>query len=158
MEAIDCYEPGRTLRGIDELSWMPKSKYLVIQEKRAKKRELDAEIIGYQKSTPKLAVCGVATDPLYEKFKRLLSEWQEESMLMSSLTDMVMLQSYRAIIGMGPAAVRLILNELKHEPDYLFSALEAITEVNPVLSDDEGNLERMANDWIEWGRKEGVIA
>jgi len=57
MESIDCYEPDRILRGFDDLSWMPKSKYLVIQEKRAKIRELDAEITNYQKKTLRLNIC-----------------------------------------------------------------------------------------------------
>jgi len=157
MQADPSYEMDRTC-GRNELQWSPRSKALPQLKKRAKKQQYKADITDYQPMVVRLKVYKTTTDPLYEKFKRLLNEWQEESMLMSSLTDMVMLPSYRAIIGMGPAAVRLILNEFKHNPDYLFSALEAITEINPVPPEDEGNLERMAHDWIEWGRKEGIIA
>ena len=106
---------------------------------------------------PRVTACEVVTETLAKKFKRLLAEWQEESIVMSSITEMVMLPSYQAIIGMGPDAVRLILNELKHDPDYLFWALEAITGANPVLPEDEGNLNRMTNAWIKWGQESGII-
>jgi len=78
-------------------------------------------------------------------------------MFLSSLTEMVMLRSYQAIIGMGPDVVPIILKELKHDPDYLFWALEAITGDNPVLPEDEGNLDRMTDAWIKWGQENGKI-
>jgi len=115
-----------------------------------------ADIDEYHEHT--LRVCIVeAIDSLPQKFKRLLAEWREEAILMSSITEMVMLPSYLSIIGMGPPAVRLILNELKHDPDYLFVALEAITGANPVLPGDEGNLDRMTDAWIKWGQENDRI-
>jgi len=123
----------------------------------SKPYEYRTGILGYQETSRKINICEISTEPLYAKFKRLLNEWRKESMLMSSITDMVMLQSYQTIIGMGPAALRLILNELKHNPDYLFYALEIITETNPILHEEEGNLERMTKAWLKWGRREGII-
>lgn len=158
MEAInyDFYEKTRTPRG-NNLNWTPRSKYLEPPRKLTKKREYNTDTTDYQKATPKLNVCEVANKALYEKFKRLLNEWQEESIVMSSITEMVMLPSYQAIIGMGPAVVPLILTELKQDPDYFFWALEAITGDNPVLPEDEGNLDRMTNAWIKWGQDNGII-
>jgi hypothetical protein len=117
----------------------------------------ETNIIKYQRTKPRLAVCDIVNETLQEKFKRLLNEWQEESTFMSSMTEMVMLRSYQAIIGMGPDVVRIILNKLKQEPDYLFWALEAITGANPVLPENEGNLDRMANAWIKWGQENGKV-
>lgn len=154
--AIVSYEMNRTPKG-SELEWPKKSKILSRRKKPSKTLQYGADITNYQQATPRLNVCEVGTETLHEKFKRLLNEWQEETIFMSSMTEMVMLRSYHAIIGMGPAAVRLILNEIKHNPDYLFWALEAITGVNPVLPEDEGNLNRMTKAWIEWGRENGII-
>jgi len=156
MSPPEAYELDR-LSKIPEKDWWttPKSsyqKYFGLKRCKPYKPDIDE----YHEHTPRRCVVE-SNSLLHQKFKRLLKQWQEDSLLMSSLTDMVTLQSYRAIIGMGPAAVRLILNELKRNPDYLFSALQAITEVNPVLPEDEGNLDRMAKAWIEWGRTEGII-
>lgn len=153
---MPSYEMDRIPRGSD-LIWAPRPKYQSVPKKRSKRREYDAVFMDYRQNPPRLTVCKFPNESLYDKFKRLLNEWQEDSMLMSSVTDMVMLRSYQAIIGMGPDVVPMILNELKYNPDYLFWALEAVTEINPVFPGDEGNLKRMAKAWIEWGRKEGII-
>jgi len=153
--AIVSYEMNRTPKG-SELGWLKKSKILSRRKKPSKKLQYGADISNYQQATPRLNVCEVGTETLHEKFKRLLNEWQEEAIFMSSMTEMVMLRSYQAIIGMGPAVVPIIINELKQNPDYLFWALEAITGVNPVLPEDEGNLGRMTNAWIEWGQENSI--
>jgi len=70
---------------------------------------------------------------------------------------MALLRPYQAIIGMGMPVVPLILEELKREPDQWFWALEAITEENPVPGDALGNVRRMAQAWIEWGRGRGLV-
>jgi hypothetical protein len=154
MLAVD-YCACRTAKS-NEFNWLVTHKALpreIIHKRKYEQYLLD--ISKYRRTTRKLPECKVA-DPLLLKFKRLLAEWQEESIVMSSITEMVMLPSYQAIIGMGPDAVRLILNELKHDPDYLFWALEAITGANPVLPEDEGNLNRMTNAWIKWGQESGL--
>jgi len=141
-----------------EKNWWPtpKSPYQKYMRGIKRRRPYTPDIDEYHEHTPRLCVVET-TESLPQKFNRLLAEWQEESIVMSSITEMVMLPSYQAIIGMGPAGVRLILNELKHDPDYFFWALEAITGDNPVLPEDEGNLERMTNAWIKWGQENGII-
>jgi len=156
MEAIDLYEMNRTPRGTN-LNWIPRAKYLEPPKRRTHKHEYNSDITDYQKASLRLNICEIPSEAPYEKFNRLLNQWQEESIVMSSITEMVMLPSYQAIIGMGPAVVRLILNELKHDPDYFFWALEAITGDNPVMPEDEGNLDRMTNAWIKWGQENGII-
>jgi len=154
---IESYEIGRPSK-FPEKDWLPspKSAYQKYTRGLKRRRRNRTDIDEYHEHTPR--ICSVETiDSLPQKFKRLLAEWQEESIVMSSITEMVMLPSYQAIIGMGPAAVRLILNELKHDPDYLFWALEAITWANPVLPEDEGNLDRMTKAWIKWGQENRII-
>jgi hypothetical protein len=76
---------------------------------------------------------------------------------MSNTAQMAMLRSYQNIIGMGPDAVPLILEELRREPDHWFWALEAITLDNPVPPQDAGQLDKMALAWIAWGVNAGLI-
>jgi hypothetical protein len=70
---------------------------------------------------------------------------------------MAMLKPYQQIIGLGPAAVPLIRDELRREPDQWFWALEAITEQNPVPPEAMGKVRLMAQAWLAWGVQEGVL-
>jgi hypothetical protein len=92
------------------------------------------------------------------KFQTLASEWQCQHQAMSSITEMSMLPPYQKIIGMGEDAIPMILEQLRaegNEPDQWFWALRAITEVNPVAPEDQGNFLKMAQAWIRWGEGEG---
>ena len=100
-----------------------------------------------------------ASDPAEsrERFRRLASEWKEQSRYLSNTAQMALLKPYQKIIGMGWSAVPLILEELQRQPDQWFWALEAITDVNPVPTDAAGNVPLMAKAWVEWGRKRGLL-
>ncbi|MEX2119209.1 MAG: type II toxin-antitoxin system ParD family antitoxin [Pirellulales bacterium] len=93
-----------------------------------------------------------------QTFEALSKEWKAQTRFMSSFTDMAMLPTYQRIIGLGPVAVPWLLQELENDPDYWFSALEAITGENPVPEELRGNLEGMAAAWLEWGRVHGYVA
>ena len=92
-----------------------------------------------------------------ERFRRLADQWKEESQFMSNTAQMVLLHSYLGIIGMGPPAVPLILEELQREPDHWFRALEAITQENPVPPEAAGRVEMMAQAWIDWGKQKEYL-
>ncbi len=91
-----------------------------------------------------------------ERFRRLATEWKDQSRYLSNSAQMAMLPSYQRIIGMGPAVVPLILDELRREPDHWFWALEAITEQNPVPPEAMGKVRLMAEAWVRWGERQGV--
>jgi hypothetical protein len=91
------------------------------------------------------------------RFLRLKDEWKERSRFLSNTAQMAMLKPYQRIIGLGPAAVPLILEELRREPDQWFWALEAITDENPVAPEDAGDVQRMSEAWIRWGVREGLL-
>src|SRR5438067_9872776 len=93
-----------------------------------------------------------------ERFQRLAAEWKQRSRHMSNTAQMAMLRPYQQIIGMGREAVPLILEELQREPNQWFWALEAITAENPVPSEAAGNVGLTAQAWIDWGRKQGLLA
>ena len=91
------------------------------------------------------------------RFQRLRSPWKEQSRYLSNTAQMSMLGPYQRIIGMGTAAVPLILEELRREPDYWFWALESITEANPVAAEDAGRVQAMTAAWIRWGIERGYL-
>jgi len=83
-----------------------------------------------------------------DRFHRLRSQWKEQSRYLSNTAQMSILGPYQRIIGMGTAALPLILDELRREPDHWFWALESITEENPVPPADAGRVQAMAAAWI----------
>jgi hypothetical protein len=91
-----------------------------------------------------------------ETFRRLAAEWKSQAEFLTSPTAIAGLPAYRTIIAMGPAAVPLILGELRREPDHWFVALERITGEDPVPSDARGDIDRMAEAWLHWGREHDV--
>ena len=95
---------------------------------------------------------------LRDRFRRLSTEWKAKSRFLSNTAQMALLQPYQRIIGMGLPVVPLILEELRREPDQWFWALEAITEENPVPPEAAGKVRQMAQAWIEWGQRGGLIA
>jgi hypothetical protein len=100
----------------------------------------------------------VAGTELRERFEQLKDEWKAQSRYLSNTAQMAMLWPYQQIIGMGSAAVGLILAELHKETDHWFWALEAITGENPVPPEAAGKVEQMAKAWIDWGRRKGFFA
>jgi hypothetical protein len=71
-------------------------------------------------------------DAIGAKFARLAARWRDERGPESSITRISMHPAYQQIIGMGDAAVPLILQELERAPDHWFWALNAIIGVDPV--------------------------
>jgi len=92
-----------------------------------------------------------------ERFERLAEAWERDSAHLSSPIKMAMLSSYQEIIGMGPDAVTLILERLSSHPDHWFWALRAITGVDPVSSENVGRIDKMAEEWLRWGKQNGII-
>ncbi len=91
-------------------------------------------------------------------FQDLVREWRAARGATSSVTAISILPAYQRIIGMGDAAVPLILAELKSEgddPDHWFWALTAITGANPVNLEDQGDMLKMAESWLKWGEAQG---
>ncbi len=98
-----------------------------------------------------------ASPEIRESFQRLARQWKEQARFLSNSAQMAMLKPYQRIIGIGWPAVPLILEELRRDPDQWFWALEAITEENPVPKEAAGNVPIMAQAWVDWGMKQGLL-
>jgi hypothetical protein len=98
------------------------------------------------------------TDPsIAEQFRRLAQAWKEDTRYISSSTDIATHPAYQRIIGMGREAMPLILADLCKAPHQWFWALRAITGEDPVPATHKGKVREMANAWIEWGKRKGII-
>ena len=94
---------------------------------------------------------------LDREFERLNQEWMNTLPQGCDVSEMVMHPAYQRIIGMGPRAVPLVLRELERTQGHWFWALHAMTGANPVPEESEGNIQKMAVAWLDWGRGLGYI-
>lgn len=92
-----------------------------------------------------------------DRFAHLADRWQSETGHLSLVRKMVAHPAYLAIIGLGPAAVPLILREMRRSPDHWFVALQSITGVNPIRPEHAGDIEAMSADWLKWGEEQALI-
>lgn len=91
-----------------------------------------------------------------ERFEMLARKWREECAHLSAVREMVLHPAYQQIIGMGKDAIPFLLRELERQPDHWFWALWAITQENPVRPEHQGRVRKMAQDWLEWAKQEGI--
>lgn len=94
---------------------------------------------------------------LQARFEALAQRWRKETEFHSAASALFMHPAYQEIIGLGPAVLPLILADLEKTRDHWFWALRAITGENPVSTEDRGKVERMAEQWVDWGRARGLL-
>ena len=102
-------------------------------------------------------VAGHDTDEgLRVAFEELALSWATDTDHLSSPVRLTEHPAYRQIIGLGPAVLPLVLRDLAEHRRFWFPALNAITGENPVPDEAAGDVERMAEAWIGWGREHGL--
>jgi hypothetical protein len=104
--------------------------------------------LGFRDSVPDISL----------EFEKLKKTWKSEKRAFSSTSDYAVHPAYQGIIGLGESALPLILAELRRERDSWFWALAAISRENPVPPESRGNLEKMSEAWLAWGRVKGYIS
>jgi hypothetical protein len=94
-----------------------------------------------------------------EQFYQLANTWKQETGHLSNITTRAMHPAYQRIIGMGKEAIPLILEEFrKGKLDDWFWALYAITGDNPIAEEIAGDMDKMAEAWLQWGRETGYLS
>lgn len=95
-------------------------------------------------------------DATAEKFYSLANRWRRETGHFSVIARRYESPAYKAILDMREAAIPLILNQLKRDPDRWFSALEKLTGENPTK--DAVNFYEAVDRWVAWGIANEYIA
>jgi len=92
----------------------------------------------------------------FETFRELVDLWRRETWYQSSTNRRISHPAYLKIIGLGKQALPWILQELRQQPDYWFSALEAISrDPSPNTSASATNISTLRDAWLEWGKAHG---
>jgi hypothetical protein len=86
-------------------------------------------------------------------FGKLVDQWRRDTRMRSAADVMIMHPAYQQIIGLGPAAVPLLLEELSTRPNHWFWALKAITREDPAQGITA--FEEAVGAWLQWGRDHG---
>jgi hypothetical protein len=86
------------------------------------------------------------------KFRRLANKWIRQTRHLSAPSQKYLHPSYARIIGLGQCAVPFILKEIQQRSGDWFYALRAITGDDPVSDDMAGDIGRMSEAWLQWGR------
>lgn len=97
------------------------------------------------------------SDNLESEFEFRFRRWKDETMFISSNSEMVMHRDYQRIIGMGPAAVPFLIRALQKESCHVFWALMCISGENPVPEEYRGQVMKMRDTWLAWGRRRGYV-
>ncbi len=92
-----------------------------------------------------------------ERFRQLTGQWRNATQWLSSTTDIAMHPAYQAIIGMGPEALPMILEELRSNSGHWYWALKSISNEDPVPPRDRGAIKKMRAAWLRWGEQRGLM-
>lgn len=96
-----------------------------------------------------------ATETVEDKFRRLERTWKAEVGFHSSTTILRNHPAFLEIITLGDAVVPLMLRDLEREPRLWVWALPRITGADPVEPADRGNIRKMSEAWVRWGKANG---
>src|SRR5438046_2077003 len=88
-----------------------------------------------------------------ERFRRLEATWFADLWFSSSPPELRTHPAFQEIISMGEAVVPLMLRDLEQAPHFWVWALHRITGADPVPVSDRGNLTKMSEAWVRWGRE-----
>lgn len=94
---------------------------------------------------------------LEREFRQLADQWYEETRFLSSTSEIVSKETYYQIVALGRRVIPLILQELQERGGHWFLALRALTKDDPVNPQDRGNMRKMTQAWLDWGRRHNQI-
>jgi len=135
-----------------------KIKFYLLIDKCKRKSAKDAENVRVHGIVDESEVVP-STSTEIRRFADLAEQWRRETRLISNISKKALHPAYQQIIGMGEAAVPLILRGIeKNGPDDWFWALTSITGANPITESISGNIPAMTEAWLQWGRQAGYLA
>lgn len=92
-------------------------------------------------------------DSTEQRFRELERRWRDETGHLSSYSKRFEHPAFQEIIQLGWAVVPLMLRDLEQQPGLWVWALPTITGANPVPDADAGQITRMSEAWVRWGRE-----
>jgi len=94
-------------------------------------------------------------ETLEEKFRRLADAWHRDVACHSSSRIRNGHPAYQEIISLGPPVIPLLLHDLEETGRHWFNALAVLTGARPTSDEHAGNIAKMTESWLRWGRESG---
>jgi len=91
-------------------------------------------------------------------FTSLAKKWKEQTSGYSSVGSIVMHPAYLEIISYGDKMIPYILKDLQTKPSHWFVALKTLAKTSPVNPADAGNIKKMTEAWLAWGKANGKLS
>jgi hypothetical protein len=95
---------------------------------------------------------------LEKTFNYLAEKWKNETSGYSWVASMVMHPAYLEIISYGEKIIPFILKDLQSKPSHWFIALKILAKGSPVKPEDAGNIKKMTEAWLAWGKANGKLS
>ncbi len=92
-----------------------------------------------------------------QRLRRLESAWKMDTEFLSDAGKIINHLAFKAIIALGQEAVPIMLSDLQSRPSLWVWALPEMTGANPVPVTDGGNIRKMSDAWLKWGREKGLL-
>ena len=92
-----------------------------------------------------------------ERFIELANRWHDETDHLSSPSRIIDNDTYREIISMGEPVIPLILQDLQERGGNWYPALRILSDADPVPAEVRGEVPKMKEAWLSWGRDKGYI-
>ncbi len=92
-----------------------------------------------------------------ERFVDLANRWHDETDYLSAPSRITNNDTYLKIISMGGSVIPLILQDLQERGGDWYRALRILSGVDPVSAEVRGEVPKMKEAWLRWGRERGYI-
>lgn len=125
---------------------------VLLEEKEPLAIEYNGRLVGYfypVSAMPKVL------EEIDQTFTNLVQQWRNETIGISSTTDLVMHPAYQQIIRMGSVVIPMLLREVERKSGRWFHALCEITGEDPVPLEKRGKTKEMTQIWLDWGKAKG---
>jgi len=90
-------------------------------------------------------------------FIELANRWHDETDHLSSPSNITNNDTYLKIISMGEAVIPFILQDLQERGGNWYPALRILSGADPVPTEARGEVPKMKEAWLSWGRDKGYI-
>ncbi len=108
------------------------------------------------KAPPQSLVRSAAKEPVEQRLRQLEGQWRADTEFLSDAGKIMNHPAFQGIIALGTPVVPLLLKDLESKPSLWVWALPDITGENPVPECDAGNIRKMTDAWLNWGREKGL--
>lgn len=95
-------------------------------------------------------------ESIEQRLRRLEAEWKAATKFLSDPDQITGHPAFRQIVGLGRDVVPVLLRDLQTAPGLWVWALPEITGEDPVPESDRGDIRKMSEAWVAWGRGQGI--